>query len=79
MTDNIVPFEPKKTNTVSSTDDLDPDVVLETAKGHLTKVVVIGFTPDDETYIASSTGYIPDLLYMVEIFKADILEQANVR
>lgn len=77
MTDNIVPFEPKKTTV--TTEELDPDVVLEAAKGKLTKVVIIGFTPEDETYISSSIGYIPELLYMVEIFKADILEQANVR
>lgn len=48
--DNVVKFPG------STTMDLPPDRVLEAAVGKLANVLVIGLTPDDELYVAASSG-----------------------
>ena len=50
--------------------DIDPDNVLDGAKGALSTVIVIGHNKDDDTsYIAASTADKKRLLWMIEQFK----------
>ena len=53
---------------------IDPDQVLEAAKGKLSEVVVIGFEKDRDgiLYMASSEGP-GDTLWLVEVGKRDLL------
>jgi hypothetical protein len=53
--------------------DIDPDKVLEKAKGKLDKVLVIGTSPDGDDYVSASTGKKGDLLLMIELFKAKLI------
>lgn len=67
MGSNVVPFTGKTTL------DIDPDGVLEGAKGELEQVLVLGFDEDGEYYFASSTSNIGTLLRLIETFKFDLL------
>jgi hypothetical protein len=53
--------------------DIDPDSVLEGAKGELNCVLVLGSCPDGDDWVASSTSNKAELLLMVEQFKHDLL------
>jgi hypothetical protein len=53
--------------------DIDPDKVLDKAKGKLDKVLVIGVCTDGDDYCAASTGKKGDLLLMIELFKAKLI------
>lgn len=54
--------------------DVDPDKVLEGAKGKLSCVLVAGFTDDGEVWLASSTGEPGTNLWLMEKFKQRVLE-----
>ena len=64
---NVLPFR-----VVSSTDDdetcadLDCDLVLDGAKGKLSRVLLIGFNTDDNLYMAMSQGSIAENLLLLE-------------
>lgn len=52
--------------TSATTLSLDPDRVLEAAKGKMESVVVIGFTLDGAEYFASSDADGADVLWHLE-------------
>lgn len=53
--------------------DIPPDRVLEAAVGKLDKVVIFGYTKDGEEYFASSTADGPDILWLLERCKRNLL------
>ena len=55
--------------------DIDPDKVLDGAKGSLDCVVTIGWDKEDCLYIASSTSRIADILFLLEKAKFDLLDR----
>lgn len=68
MSDNVVAF------TGPFFGDIDPELVLDAAKGKLSKVIVIGVTTDGEfEYLASSICDGPLTLWMLERAKLEML------
>lgn len=68
MSDNVVAF------TGPYFGDIDPELVLDAAKGKLSKVIVIGVTTDGEfEYINSSISDGPQALWMLERAKIEML------
>lgn len=57
--------------------DLDPDKVLEAAKGNIDHVIVIGYHKDGSEYFASSTSYVPDIVWLLERYKHFLLNNAQ--
>lgn len=53
--------------------DMNPDKVLEGAKGELEQVIVIGYDKEGEEYFASSIAGGPECLWLMERFKASLL------
>ena len=45
---------------------IEPDQILEAAKGQFKEVIVIGMTEDDDEDFRSSTAYTPLVLWMLE-------------
>jgi|DEB3_MinimDraft_2_1074329.scaffolds.fasta_scaffold10200_2 hypothetical protein len=66
--ENVVPF---RGVTVL---DIDADQVLHAAMGRLDAVVIAGYEKDGETYFASSFGSNADTAWLLEKFKAMLLE-----
>jgi hypothetical protein len=56
--------------------DLDPDRILEGAKGKLQGVIVIGFDQEGEFYGATSYADGGDALWLLELCKLRLLEHA---
>ncbi len=57
--------------------DINPDELLEEAKGKFKTVIIIGILADDEmTYTASSTGDIFKTLGMIQFANQDILDSS---
>lgn len=54
--------------------DLDPDRVLDAAKGKLQGVIVIGFDNEGEFYGASSYADGGTVIWLLEVCKQRILE-----
>lgn len=54
--------------------DIPTDRVLESAVGKLKTVVVIGYTEDDEVYIASSTGERATVHYLAALAQKAAIE-----
>lgn len=55
--------------------DIDPERILESAKGRLSGVVIVGYTKDgDEEYFASSIADGADVLWLLERSKKALLE-----
>lgn len=48
------------------TGEINPDSVLESAKGHCTVVMITGITSDGKEYYASSTGDRCKIVYMLK-------------
>lgn len=46
--------------------DIPPDKVLDGAKAQLQQVVIVGMTVDGAEYFASSTSYLPDVLWALQ-------------
>lgn len=67
MTDKVVPF-PRDTKA-----PLDPDQVLEAAKGELMYVLVVGYTKEGEFYRASSTSDEERAVFVLEKAKFEFL------
>lgn len=67
MADNIVNF-PGYTSL-----DIDPDRVLDGAKGELEQVMVLGYDQSGDLYVSSSTADVGILLRLVETFKFKLL------
>jgi hypothetical protein len=54
---------------MATTLDLPPDRILTAALGKLGEVMVIGRDHDGNEYIASSTGDVGKILYLLELAK----------
>jgi hypothetical protein len=59
---------------VITTLDMDPDRILERAKGELETAIVIGFDKDGEEYFASSVADGAQALWILERAKKALLE-----
>ena len=53
--------------------DIPPDKGLKAAIGKLDKVVISGYTKDGKEYFASSTADGPDVLWLLERCKRNLL------
>ncbi len=62
---------------VITTLDLDPDRLLEKAKGRLTEVVILGFNEDGSEYFASSKADGGAVLWHLERAKHKLIQQAD--
>lgn len=49
--------------------DLNPDDILEEAKGQLDKVLILGYTKEDEEFFASSFADGMTAVWLLERFK----------
>jgi len=68
LTDNVVMF-----NGVTSL-DMNPELVLKAAaERKLDSVVVMGYDPDGTMYFASSIANGPDVLWLMEVMKQELL------
>jgi hypothetical protein len=72
LTDNVIPF------TGGTVAPVDPDAVLEGQKGKLKDVFVIGYDQNGYLICASSSGYLPDLLWMLERARREVNRQADL-
>ena len=72
MTAKILPF------TGGTTEDIDPDVVLENNKGEYECVVIIGYTKMGAERLVSSTGDSALMVWLLERAKKTILEHADL-
>ena len=57
--------------------DLDPDVILEMAKGKLEGTVIIGFDKDGEVYAASSYADGGTVMWLLEACKTKMMESIS--
>lgn len=69
----------KKTNNVIELDmitrlNLDPERVLNKARDKLDDVVILGYDKDGEFYFASSISSGPEVLWLLESLKKQLLE-----
>lgn len=69
--DNVVPF------TGGTYGDIETDVVLDSAKGKLQSLVMIGTTSDDELYFASSMGDAKEILWLIKLIEAELLDRGR--
>lgn len=53
--------------------DIDPDVILKEAMGTLDKVLILGYTKEDDEFFASSFADGPTAVWMMERFKLQLL------
>ena len=53
--------------------DIDPDGVLNGAKGELESVLILGTCQDGEPYVAASTSNRAELLLLVKQFEFNLL------
>lgn len=56
---------------------VEPDTVLEAAKGRLDDVVVIGWDKEGTFYVASSTGEMRDLLFLSRLLDRELMEELD--
>lgn len=69
MSDNVVPF-----NGITY-GDMDPKVVLQAAiDRNLDNVVVLGYLENGDMYFAGSTSDGPLVLWLLENFKAELMQ-----
>lgn len=54
--------------------DIEPDGVLESAKGELAQVLVVGWDTGDFLYMASSTSKVGEILLLLELAKEKLLK-----
>jgi hypothetical protein len=55
--------------------DINPDAVLDGAKGQLTTVFVCEYEADGSLYFASSTAQTAEILFMLEKFKFKVMRR----
>ena len=72
MSDNVIPF------TGGTVAPVDPDSVLDGQKGKLKDVFVIGYDLSGYLTLASSSGYLPDLLWLLERARREVNRQADL-
>jgi hypothetical protein len=72
MTGKILPF------TGGTTEDIDPDVVLENNKGEYECVIIVGYTKMGAERLVSSTGDSALMVWLLERAKKTILEHADL-
>jgi hypothetical protein len=65
--DNVIPF-----GGVTYA-PIPPDTILEKAAGQLREAVVIGWTPDGELYLSSSTSDLREVNWMLDLAKQDVM------
>ena len=53
--------------------DLDPERVLEKARGRLESVVIMGYDKDGHEYFASSISNGPEVNWLIDSLKARLL------
>lgn len=53
--------------------DFDADVILQAAMGKLKSVVIIGEYNDGDEFFSSSLGSGPEIMWMIERAKLDLL------
>ena len=58
---------------METTLDIPPDKVLMGALGRLESVVICGFGKDGEFFSSSSLAYRPDILYILERCKRNLM------
>lgn len=58
----------------TTTEDIPADRVLTAAVGKLKTVIVIGYTEDDEVYLASSTGVRETIHYLAALGQKAAIE-----
>jgi hypothetical protein len=58
---------------LATSESYSPDVILEVAKEQLDAVIVIGYTKEGKRYFASSTADGPEVVWMMEKAKLDLL------
>jgi hypothetical protein len=73
LTDNVLPF-----TVYTAEPAVDPDSVLEGQKGKLKDVFVIGYDQNGYLICASSSGYLPDLLWLLERARREVNRQADL-
>jgi hypothetical protein len=61
--------------TGNTTLDLEPDDVLEAAKGKLEDVMLIGWTPEGDLYLASTTSRTGDMFLLLEMAKSGLIDK----
>ncbi len=64
---NVIPFNAFTRN------DVDPDIVLEGAKGQLKQVLVLGVCENGDLYAAASTADKGKLLYAAKVFEMKLM------
>lgn len=57
--------------------DMDPERVLESVRGKLKSVVILGFDEDDEEYFASSIADGGTVVWLMERAKLKLLRMAD--
>lgn len=70
--DNIVEF--KKPMPDETDEDLDPDIILEGAKGRLDTALLAGYTKSGSFYLALSQASVPENIILVEIAKRILVD-----
>lgn len=69
MTDNVIEFPGETVGPIP------PKKILDKAnEEQLKDVVVLGWTEDNSLYISSSTGEAPDLIFLLEMAKAELID-----
>lgn len=71
MSDNVVNF------TGITRLDMDPERVLESARGKLKSVVIMGYDEDEEEYFASSIADGGTVIWLMERAKLKLLRMAD--
>jgi hypothetical protein len=60
------------------TGELDPDDVLHSCAGRFKQVLVLGIDKDDDLfYLLTSTCHTPDMLWLVEMARHDLMRSAT--
>ena len=68
MSDRVIPL-----NNITYL-DIEPDRILEAAKGKLDSVVILGYDKDDNEYFASSIADGSDVLWLMRRCEKQLLE-----
>jgi hypothetical protein len=76
VSDNVIPFTGERVSGTVS--DVAPDAVLEGQKGKLKDVFVIGYDQNGHLICASSSGYLPDLLWLLERARREVNRRADL-
>jgi len=59
--------------------DLDPDMILESAKGQVLDVVVLGYDQNGEEYFASAKADPREILWLLKRYEKYLLELPEIQ